>query len=145
MSRENLELIVSLQPAEDVDIVQLFGDGASVQALATTVAPILHSDFEALVVGTLRGETTYRGFDGLREFWLDWLAPWEAYRTQLEEARDLGDRVLLLVRDFGRRAGSAQDVVLNGAAIWTIRDGEIVRAEFYSDRSAALTAAGLER
>ena len=145
MSRKNLKLIVSLQPAEDVDIVRLFRDGASVDALATTLAPILHSDFEAVVVGTLRGETTYRGFDGLREFWLDWLAPWESYRTQLEEAHDLGDRVLLLVRDFGRRAGSAREVVLNGAVVWTIRDGEITRAEFYADRSAALTAAGLEQ
>jgi ketosteroid isomerase-like protein len=139
-----VELIVSLQPAQDVDIAQLFRDGAIVKALATTLAPMLHSDFEAVVVGPLRGETTYRGFDGLRELWLDWLSPWEAYRTELEEARDLGDRVLLLVRDFGRREGSAQEVVVSGSAVWTFRDGKIARAEFHGDRTTALKAAGLD-
>ncbi len=144
MSRENVELIVSLQPDHDVDIAQLFRDDAIVEAVGTNVAPILHYDFEAVVVGALRGEITYRGFDGLRELWLDWLSPWEAYRTEVEEARDLGDRVLLFVRDFARGEGSTQEVVLNGAALWTLRDGKIARAEFHSDRATALAAAGLE-
>ena len=117
MSQENLELIVSLQPARDVDIAQMFRDDAIVKVVATTLAPMLHSDFEAVVVDALRGEMTYRGFDGLRELWLDWLSPWVAYRTELEEARDLGDRVLLLVHDFGRREGSTREVVLNSATV----------------------------
>jgi ketosteroid isomerase-like protein len=144
MSQQNVDLVVSLQPAHDVDIAKLFRDGAIVKALATTLAPILDPDFEAVVVGALRGETTYRGFDGLREVWLDWLAPWEEYRTELEEALDLGDRVLLLVRDYGRREGSTQEVVLIGAAVWTLRDGKIARAEFHSDRATALEAVSLE-
>jgi len=144
MSEENVQLVLSLQPAQDVDIARMFRDDAIVEAVATTSVPMLHSDFEAVVVGALGGETTYRGFDGLRELWLDWLSPWEAYRTELEEARDLGDRVLLLVHDFGRREGSSQEVVLNGAALWTLRDGKIARVEFHSDRTTALEAAGLE-
>jgi ketosteroid isomerase-like protein len=144
MSQQNVELIVSLQPPQDVDIARMFRDGATVEALATTLAPILHPDFEAVVLGPLRGETTYSGFAGLRELWLDWLSPWEAYRTELEEARDLGDRVLLLVRDFGRRQGSTREIVLNGAAVWTFRDGKIARAEFHGDRTTALEAVGLE-
>jgi ketosteroid isomerase-like protein len=143
MSQENLELIVSLQPARDVDIAHMFRDDAIVEAVATTLAPLLHPDFEAAVVDALRGETTYRGFDGLRELWLDWLSPWEAYRTELEEARDLGDRVLLLVHDFGRREGSTREVVLNSATVWTLRDGKIARAEFFAIRSDAFKAAGL--
>jgi ketosteroid isomerase-like protein len=143
MSQANLELVVSMQPGPDVDIAQLFRDEAILKSLATTVAPTLHSDFEAVVVGALRGDITYRGFDGLRELWLDWLSPWEAYRTELEEARDLGDRVLLLVRDFGRRAGATQEVVLSGAAVWTLRDEKIARAEFHGDRATALASVGL--
>jgi hypothetical protein len=83
-----------------------------------------------------------RRIDGLREVWLDWLSPGETYRTEIEEARDLGDRVLLLVHDFGRRTGSTQEVALNGASVWTVRDGTIVRAEFHSDRTTALEAVG---
>jgi|ERR1039458_4185744 ketosteroid isomerase-like protein len=143
MSQENLELIVSLQPARDVDIAQMFRDDAIVKVVATTLAPMLHSDFEAVVVDALRGEMTYRGFDGLRELWLDWLSPWVAYRTELEEARDLGDRVLLLVHDFGRREESTREVVLNSATVWTLRDGKIARAEFFAIRSDAFKAVGL--
>ena len=39
MSQENLELIVSLQPARDVDIAQMFRNDAIVEAVATTLAP----------------------------------------------------------------------------------------------------------
>ena len=143
MSHENVDLIVSLQPAPAIDIAELFRDGAKSTALVEAVAPLLHRDFEAVFVDPLRGETTYRGIDGLREAWLDWLSPWEAYRTEIEEARDLGDRVLLLVHDFGRRKGSTQEVALNAAAVWTVRDRKIVRAEFHNDRTAALEAVGL--
>ena len=56
---------------------------------------------------------------------------------------DLGDDVLLLVSDYGRRVDMDSEVRLFGAAIWTVTDGKIARAAFYSDRAAALEAAGL--
>ena len=143
MSQTNVDLVVSLQPARDVDLAQLLRDDAMAQASGTALAPLMHPDFEAVMMDPLRGETTYRGIDGLREAWLDWLSPWETYRTEIEEARDLGDRVLLLVRDFGRPEGSTQEVALNGAAVWTVREGKIVRAEFHSDRTKAVEAVGL--
>jgi ketosteroid isomerase-like protein len=139
-----VEIVTGLQPAPDVDIAQLFRDDAMLKALAETVAPLLHPEFEVVFMDALRGETTYPGIDGLSEGWLDWLFPWETYRTELEEALDLGERVLLLVRDYGRREGNTQEVVLNGAAIWTLRDGKIARLEFHNDRATALKAVGLE-
>jgi ketosteroid isomerase-like protein len=75
---------------------------------------------------------------------LDWLKPWVAYRSEVEEAIDCGDRVLLLVRDFGRREGTDVEVRSNNAAIWTVDDGKIARAEFYTDRSEALKDVGLK-
>jgi hypothetical protein len=67
--------------------------------------------------GRVRERLTFTlgwGIDGLSEAWLDWLSPRETYRTEMEEARDLGERVLLLVRDFGRREGSTQEVASCG-------------------------------
>ena len=58
-------------------------------------------------------------------------------------AKDLGDRVLLFVRDFGRREGSSQDVVQDAGSVWTLREGKVARAEFYADRAEALKAAGV--
>jgi SnoaL-like domain len=144
VSQENVELVVRLQPAPSGDIAELFRDDVRSGALVEGVAPLLHPAFDVVFVDALRGETTYRGINGLMEGWLDWLSPWDTYRTEIEEVRDLGDQVLLLVHDFGRREGSTQEVVLNAAAVWTVRDGKIVRAEFHNDRTTALKAVGLE-
>ncbi len=103
-----------------------------------------HADFEC-VHHLLGGERTYTGFEGLRESWLDWLAPWATYRAETEEAIDCGDRVLLLVRDFGRREAGSPEVKSDNAAIWTIRDGKVARAEFYADRGWARRDAGMEK
>jgi hypothetical protein len=36
------------------------------------------------------------------KIWLEWLKPWVGYRSEIERVVDLGDDVLVLVRDFGR-------------------------------------------
>jgi len=138
MSQDNVKLVIGLQPDSTVDVARLFRDPAMSQSLSEAVAPYVHQDFEVVFNHALRGAMTYHGIDGLREAWLDWLSPWEAYRTEIQEALDFGEHVLLLVQDFGRREGSTQEVVLNGAAIWTIRDMQIVRVEFHNDRTSAL-------
>jgi ketosteroid isomerase-like protein len=88
--------------------------------------------------------TFYPRLDGLRACWLDWLEPWATYRTEIEELIDAGDQVLVIGRDYGRRELGAPEVRLTFAASWTIRDGRIVRAEFYPDRAEAFDAVGLE-
>jgi ketosteroid isomerase-like protein len=101
------------------------------------------SDVECVVHVIDKDAVTYTGLDGFRAAWLDWLKPWVAYRSEIEEAIDCGDRVLLLVRDFGRKEGSDVEVRSNYASIWTVHDGKIARAEFYPDRTEARKAAGL--
>jgi len=41
--------------------------------------------------------------NGLMEAWLDWTTPLASYRTEIDDATDLGEQVLLFVRDFARR------------------------------------------
>jgi hypothetical protein len=60
-------------------------------------------------------------------------------------AIDLGEPVLLLIRDFGRLEGSKEEVQGNHAAVWTVRDRKITRAEFYADHNEALEAMGLAK
>ena len=142
MSQRNVEFILRVQPRLEVDLAQLFRDEQRWARFTTTAAQIYHSDFVS--AGTMFGvETTLAGLDGLREFWLDWLAPWAMYRTEAKEAIDLGERVLVLSRSFGRLEGSAQEVEGAPAAVWSVRDGKIARAEFYTSREVALEAAGL--
>ena len=89
-------------------------------------------------------ERTYTGLDGLRVAWLGWMEPWLTYRTEIEQALDAGDRVLMLVQDYGRLEEAAEEVKVDGSGVWTIGDGKIVRAEFFAYRSEAFKAAGLE-
>ena len=127
----------------DVDLAQLFRDDDLWTATADGMIDRLHPNFES-VRPDLPGGKTYAGVDGLRSAWLDWLAPWASYRIEIEEAIDCGDRVLLLVNNFGRLEGSSEEVTNATAGIYTFRDGKLARWEIYSDRADALKVVGLE-
>jgi hypothetical protein len=145
MSQENVELIRTwaLQLAAEVDLARLFRDEQMWAAVSEETADRLHPDFESIRPG-LPGGKRYIGADGLRSAWLDWLAPWASYRIEIKEAVDCGDRVLLLVDNFGRLEGSTEEVRHATAGVYTLRDGKILRWEIYSDRGEALKAEGLE-
>jgi ketosteroid isomerase-like protein len=81
--------------------------------------------------------------EGLRAACVEWLDPWESYRTEIEDVIDAGDEVVVLTRDYGRRSGTAAEVSMLGAAVWTVRDGKIARACFYPYRADSLEAVGL--
>jgi ketosteroid isomerase-like protein len=144
MSQENVEIVRSLQPSPDTDLVVLFRDEATATALAETVAPLFHDDFEADFEDWTPGERIrFAGLEGLRAAWLDWLDPWESYRTEIEDVIDAGDKVVVLARDYGRRPGMAAEVSVVAGAVWTFREGKIAKTAFYLDRSQAFEAAGL--
>jgi ketosteroid isomerase-like protein len=143
VSEQNVELVMALQPAPDEDVAQRVRDDRVWGGLEAALGPLFHDDCECSVP-RFGGTKTYVGVEGIRAAWLDWLAPWASYRSEIEKAIDLDDRVLLLVNDYGRRDRNAPEVRGNVAAIWTVRDGKIARADFYTDRSGALKAVGLE-
>jgi hypothetical protein len=142
MSQENVELVLGLFPAPDVDTVQLYRDDSLWAQQADAMAAFIHADFDC-VWHEFGSERRYAGLNGLRAFMLDWMAPWVAYRIEIEEAIDLGERVLLLNHDRGRRGGSAQEIKGRLAAVFTISDGKIARLDTYMTRADALEALGL--
>jgi ketosteroid isomerase-like protein len=142
MSQENVELVLSLYEAPDVDYAQVVRDDSLWSGQAEALAPFIHPDCEC-VMYAFGGENRYAGLDGLRAFLLDWTAPWATYRFENEKAIDLGERVLMLNRDRGLREGSTQEVEGRIAAVFTIRDGKVVRIDAYPTRDEALEAVGL--
>jgi ketosteroid isomerase-like protein len=144
VSQENVEIVRRFQPSPDLDIAVLLRDDAAWVAMSEAAASVLHEDFAA-GVRTLDDQAPFlSGVDGLRSTWLDWLEPWESYRTEIEDVIDVGkESVLVLTRDYGRRIGSNAEVRLHGAGLYTMRDGKIALAEFMP-RDEALKAAGLE-
>ena len=138
---ENVQLVMGLQRAPDDDFVQLIRDDEMWAQLAEAVAPSLHAG--AVDPPRLARREDLHRAGWLRECWLDWLAPYAEYRTEVEEAIDCGERVLVLQSSSGRLEGSPREVKLAPAVVYTVRDGKIVRFEPYADRAEALRAVGL--
>jgi hypothetical protein len=144
VSRENVELVLSFQPRPDQDMALLFRDEDTWAAVKSAIAPRFHLHFECIFRG-LPGDDgkAYPGLEGLRAFWLEWMAPWASYRTEIDRVVDLGGRVLVLTHDFGRREGSAHEAKLAGGSIYTLHAGKVTRSEHFPSRDEALGAVGL--
>ena len=140
-----MELVLGwplLQPG--VDFAQVTRDADLSAHLAQAFAPFFHEDFEGVFTNLLGGGETFKGLDEMRTAWLDWLTPWESYRIELDQGLDCGDGVVTFYDVFASPAGSTREVKLSGADVWTVREGKIARIEFFSHRSEALKAVGLE-
>jgi ketosteroid isomerase-like protein len=95
-------------------------------------------EFTSLV---LEVEGTYRGHDGIRSWWNGILEVFPEWQPQVEDARQVGHRVLLKVRAEGAGTGSGIDV---DRAIWQVaevRDGRIAAWRFFRTEDEALAAA----
>src|SRR5689334_12972248 len=82
VSREDVELVRRLVAPAEVDLVPVMRDDEIADAVEKEVAGLFAAEFECALVGV--GEKRRRGFEGLREIWLDWLEPWATYRAEEE-------------------------------------------------------------
>jgi len=139
-----VEIVRSLHPAPGTDLARVCREERRRAAVSAVLSAYFAQDFKCVAVGYLEADAeNFEGLAGLRYVWLEWLTPWESDRTEVEEVTDLGDEVLVLVRDFGRRAVHAPEVAVSSAAIWTVCDGKVTQITFYTDRAKALTDLGL--
>jgi ketosteroid isomerase-like protein len=144
MSRENVELVKSIQPT-NVDLVELFPeDEVASQAALSAFPDVFMEDFAVqFIAASGMREPERRGVDGLITAWRDWLAPWASYRIEVEQFIDAGDRVVVLVCIQGRTVRGGVTVEHSPAAIWSIREGKVAGLRFYLEREDALEAVGL--
>jgi ketosteroid isomerase-like protein len=88
-------------------------------------------------------QQTYEGDDEVQGFLEDWTSAWDDWGLELDALLDAGDKVVALVRQRGNATSSGVPVEMSFAMVWTLRDGRQTRMDMYSDRTAALEAAGL--
>ena len=79
----------------------------------------------------------------MRQFARDSAEEWEYVQIVPHELRYAGDRVLMLGRYDARGRANGVDVEFPAAWVARLRNGKIVHLRSYSDRYAALEAAGL--
>jgi ketosteroid isomerase-like protein len=87
----------------------------------------------------------YHGHAGYARWLEDWGAAWAEWAIEIDEFIDSGDSVAAFIsmRTTGR--GSGVQVKRRDALVYALRDGKIVRGDYYNDRQEALTALGLEQ
>src|SRR5215212_5211325 len=85
----------------------------------------------------------YRGLDGVRDFFGEWLAAWDEFSTDVEEWIDAGDDVIAVVYERARGRRSDVPVEQRQWHVWTVRNGKLLRLRIYATRSEALEAVGL--
>ena len=142
MSRENVELAKALLPEPSTDIVPLFRDDDGFALVREAFGPLVTDDFESVMVWPAVTRT-HAGLEGLRKNWLDWLEPWATYRSTSEEVIDVGEHVVVLLRNHGRRKDMETEVELIGATILTFREGKLARWGDYAHRADAFEAIGI--
>ena len=87
---------------------------------------------------------TFKGRHAVGQWFANWLTTFEpGYHFDIEEARDLGDVVLLVASHHGRGRASGVEVHGQTGYLYRLRGGKIVRAELYPGRAEALEAAAL--
>ena len=126
---------------ENVEIVRRFERSWSRQDLDAALECV-DSEMEfdwSDSMGPFRG--TYKGHEGIAEFWAQMLDAWEHFSPEMEEAIECGAEDLItvdVVRAQGK--GSGVPIEARGAMLWTLRDGKIVRAKMFQTKEEALEA-----
>jgi ketosteroid isomerase-like protein len=139
VSRENVELVRRLytelaSEGATEEFVQRLTDDALSRFLDPGIewVPVPHS---------LLAVDDYRGFDGVRRFWGEFLSTWESYKVEPLRFYDAGDQVAVVVHIVGRTPELAVDETRS--SLLTVRDGRIVRVVSFADPEGAPEAAGL--
>jgi ketosteroid isomerase-like protein len=131
---------------EDVDVVRDQFEAVNERDFSRAME--LYADDVELVVSPeafLEGGT-FKGREAVGEWFGNWFRTFQPdYHFDIEEARDLGDAVLLVACHRGHGRTSGVEVQGKTAYLYRVHNGKIVRAELHSSRDEALEAAGLSR
>jgi ketosteroid isomerase-like protein len=140
----NLELAARLAEAFPAgDWVVAMSDEDALARRLDALRELASPDLETAMVGPGGFTGTFRGVDGFREAWADWLRPFETYEVEIEEIRDAGERVIALAHHTATTHESDAPMREAVAAVMTFRKGRLTRIEFNLDRDAAIRSAGL--
>jgi ketosteroid isomerase-like protein len=106
------------------------------------VQEILDPEVEWIAVPhSLLASESYRGYEGVRRFWTQFLSASDEYRVEVEELIDAGDQVVASLRLTMRTRGLEVDE--SRSSLVTLRDRRIVRIEGFASKDGALEAAGV--
>jgi ketosteroid isomerase-like protein len=103
---------------------------------------MIKDDFEWLTWTGAVEHTIYRGADGLAEYFRD-ADVWHVLNLDIQEYRDLGDRVFVVGTFHARGGGSGAEVHTPYYSAFYVSEGKLARVLSFRTEDEALQAAGL--
>jgi ketosteroid isomerase-like protein len=67
-----------------------------------------------------------------------WLSEWEYWRAEPDEFLEIGNHVVVLATYHGWGKGSGVEIKQEGAHVFELRDGKVIRLEIFANRERAL-------
>jgi ketosteroid isomerase-like protein len=86
---------------------------------------------------------SFHGHEGLLQGIAQTTEIWDDFSVELREMRDFDDHILASLRWWGRGPGSGIQMETDVYALVTLREGKIVRWQFFPSEQQALEAAGV--
>jgi ketosteroid isomerase-like protein len=129
MSEENVEIV-----RESIEAWNRRDFDTAVQSFDTEI--------EWLLPPVLAGESG-RGPEEIRRFWEGLDEAFEDFQLEPQEFVDAGDHVVVRSLFHGRGKESGVETEGRMHSVTALRDGRIVRIEYFDDWAKALEAAGL--
>jgi ketosteroid isomerase-like protein len=127
---------------ENVEVVEAFFDAYNARN-SETVDRLLHPEANITTISAKGGlpdywsqGTTKGYFEQLDEAWTD-------FRIEIEDYRELGERVVALGVARGAGMSSHIELASDFAVVFVVRNSQIVLVDTYDNQEAALAAAGL--
>jgi len=134
MSRETVEIV-----RRALELLRAsYASGAAEQGLLELCAPDVRIDASRRVFNP----DVYEGREGVERSIRDTCEAWEDFHDTVERVIDAGERVALIQTIAGRGRASKALVQLEGAIVWTVRNGLIELVEVFVDADEALDALG---
>jgi ketosteroid isomerase-like protein len=138
MSQENVQIVEAVLAGAST------GDKDSMlAALPELIAQLCDPEIEWEEDPHRVDARTYRGHAGVRESFERWLNDFEEYAIEPERVVDCGDDVLVVAREHGQGATSGAAVSSRIYAIFSFRNGKVLRYREFYDEQEALRAVGL--
>ena len=128
-------------PVENVEIVRRLYAAVARNDLETA-SDCLHHEIEFHTYASAPAAGVYRGRDSVRSYNEDLFAQFESVRLEVDEVVDAGERVVVMSTQHAVPKGGRQEISVQLAEVWTIRDGRLAERRSYSTRAEALEAAG---
>ena len=90
----------------------------------------------------------WKGRAAMAKAWGNALSAFAELHSEIDEVRELDDERVLTLGSFGGTGKASGIGVLegwmNGAGLYQVRDGQVIRVVLYSDRARALADLGLK-